>query len=397
MISADLHPDEKRRLQELARYEVLDTGYEEVFDELTELASTICNTPISLISLVDNDRQWFKSSVGLDASETPRNIAFCSHAILQDNVFEVQNALEDERFADNPLVIGSPDIRFYAGAPLVSPSGLPLGTLCVIDRKPKKLSDQQRRALEILSKQVIGQLEVRIRNRYLERLNMEKEQVFAAIAHDLKSPFNGILNLSKMLTRKAGKVEPEKLAIISKGILASSMELYQVLDELLQWAQQRMGAMHCEVKEINIKETVQGNLKFLQEALDVKHITTSETIPEKITAAGDPTLFKSVVRNLLSNAIKYTPEDGVITFTVNDDGEFVELAITDSGEGIDPEVRDHLFTDCGDSREGTAGEKGTGLGLNLCAEFMQLQHGRIYIDPANTNGTKFVCALPKSI
>lgn len=153
--------NEAERLQTLNSYCVLDTQSEEIFDDLTVLIASICGVPIALISLVDESRQWFKSRVGINASQTPRDIAFCAHAILNPNeILEVSDALIDKRFSDNPLVTGDPKIRFYAGAPLVAPNGLSLGTLCVIDTKPRKLNYHQKFSLVYLSKVVINQLEL---------------------------------------------------------------------------------------------------------------------------------------------------------------------------------------------------------------------------------------------
>ena len=179
MKAAPLHPFEEQRLKALEELKILDTLSEIEFDQITKIAAQICETPIALISLVDDHRQWFKSKQGLDAKETPKEVAFCAHAILEKKVFVIEDAKKDERFHDNPLVIGSPFVHFYAGAPLMSPGQLPIGTLCVIDHKPKKLKPEQLEALQALSDQVTRLLQMRQQVMSLsqanQRLKFQKE------------------------------------------------------------------------------------------------------------------------------------------------------------------------------------------------------------------------------
>ena len=170
---APLPHNEAERLDALYRCRILDTPAEAEFDDFTELAAHICNVPIALISLIDSDRQWFKSRVGLDAPETHRDMAFCSHAILDTGLFEIGDTLEDERFRDNPLVTGDPRIRFYAGTPLVTGDGQALGTLCVIDTKPRELSPAQKKALATLGRQVMRQIDLRLLAARESQLNLK--------------------------------------------------------------------------------------------------------------------------------------------------------------------------------------------------------------------------------
>jgi GAF domain-containing protein len=172
---------ERQRLKILWEYQVLDTVPEEVFDQLTELAAHICEAPIALISLVDENRQWFKSKVGISLSQTSRDVSFCAHAIRQSGLFLVSDATKDPRFAQNPLVVSDPKIRFYAGAPLVTPDGHALGTLCVIDTVPRKLKPDQQQAMQVLARHVVSQLELRRRTRELVEVRAAREKEAANV------------------------------------------------------------------------------------------------------------------------------------------------------------------------------------------------------------------------
>src|SRR5438445_3199027 len=176
-MTAPIPKNEKQRLKVLWQYSVLDTMPEEIFDDLTELAARICEAPVAMITLVDEDRQWFKAKVGVSINETSRDISFCAHAITQPGLFIVPDATRDERFAKNPLVKSDPKVRFYAGAPLVSPDGYALGTLCVIDKVPRELRPEQKQALRILARHVVSQLELRRRSNQLANARKEGEDM----------------------------------------------------------------------------------------------------------------------------------------------------------------------------------------------------------------------------
>ncbi|MBU1374507.1 MAG: GAF domain-containing protein [Alphaproteobacteria bacterium] len=213
--------DEAARIAALNRYAILDTSPEADFDDIVKVAAQICGVPMALISLVDADRQWFKAAVGIDAPETPRDIAFCAHAIQQYGLFTVTDAAHDERFAANPLVTGDPNLRFYVGAPLETPDGFPLGTLCVLDTQPRQLTEAQTFALEALSRQVVAQMELRRTLAEARRIEAERELLTLELTHRVKNSLAMVQAIVSQTLRTADSLAGADAAIGARLVTLS--------------------------------------------------------------------------------------------------------------------------------------------------------------------------------
>lgn len=346
MIEPPIPENEAERVAALMDYQILDTLPEKDFDDITRIAAEICGTPISLVSLIDPDRQWFKSHHGLAATETPRNVAFCAHAINKpDEVLVVPDASKDERFHDNPLSVDVPDVIFYAGAPLVSPEGYPLGTLCVIDHQPREITNGQLETLKALANQVIGQMELRKKVRLLERSKMQLEEAneelesFAhVVAHDLKAPLRGITSvvawLEEEFEEELGEQGKEYLQLLNQR----SVKMHDLIQGILTWAKSGKGKMPTEpfILQDLIRE-VEGTLN------DTEEITIS--LPaESISLVAYRFGMQQILQNLLSNAIKYNDKPSIeIRITCEEKEDAFHFRVCDNGSGIPEEFRDRIF------------------------------------------------------
>jgi len=384
----------------LRSYSILDTLPESDYDNITKIAAEICGTPISLISLIDDKRQWFKSHHGLDATETPKEYAFCGHAINTPNdVFIVQDARKDERFHDNPLVTGDPHVIFYVGVPLVSEAGLPLGTLCVIDHKPNLLSQSQISSLSALSNQVINLLELRKSKQQLERTIMELEEKneglerFAVVAaHDLKTPLINISSLAQLFQNQYKDILDSEGLEMLEMIIGSSGNLIGLIDGLLQYSKSesllREGKSDIELQML--RTDLEGLFNYDHQ---LKLILKSDLT--KIKA--HKTALHQILINLITNAIKYHDKETVeIELGVSESDTHFLFYVKDNGPGIETIHQERIFkifeklaaTD-------KFGVRGNGIGLATVKKIVEKLGGAIRVESDLGKGAKFIFSLER--
>ncbi len=400
MSNCVLPENEEERLNELNSFNILDTPNESEFDEIVNLASHICEAPISLISLIDRNRQWFKSKVGVEGQESPRVHAFCSHAIMGDDLFTVENALNDERFSTNPYVINPPYVRFYAGYPLKTSNNLNLGTLCVIDTKPRKLSKFQEDSLKILANVIINKLELRLRNIQLQeayekqkRLIDYNNKLLSIIGHDLRAPVGAVISFLEIFGNEDGKEEFLKNLDLLKEQMSG---LDYLLNNLLDWATMHFNTVCTKINTFIAYDIIKQQINNHKLAFAQKKNRVENNVPQDLELSTDPNIFAMAFRNLLNNANKFT-QGGKISvnyLTQNNQHHFV---VKDTGVGIEKERIPHLLNwERRDTTTGSSGELGSGLGLKIVKELLEKVGGDISISSEFGFGSEFTIILPMS-
>jgi signal transduction histidine kinase len=401
MIVARLPENESERLSALSAYQLMDSEQEQDYDDLAMLAAEICQTPVALITLIEDQRQWFKSRYGTEVTENHRDYTFCAHTFLDgQEIMIVNDARKDPRFFDNPMVTGEHRVVFYAGVPLINPDGYALGSICVIGNEKKMLTDNQISALKILGRQALQLMELRKKaleygkvNKELAESNNYIERFAERVAHDIKNPLGNIMLTMQSLKTKTEKAGDDSYSRLVEISMNSAKNLLSYVNDLLSNSKTH-------------KESGQHHAGFSLSAL-LQEVLGMLTIPEncKITLPTDVEVYYSrvcleqMLLNLLSNAIRYNDKlypEIEVCFEQSDIG--YTFVVRDNGIGMSTEVQERIFEHGFSSGVPDRFErKGSGIGLGAVSSQVERLNGSIKVESIEGNGSTFYLQLPRPI
>ncbi|MHC0445500.1 ATP-binding protein [Flavobacterium sp. 3-218] len=395
--------NELQRLAALKRYNILDTLPDDAFDDATRLVSYICGVPIAHISFIDEDRQWFKSEIGIGVSEVPREITFCNYTILDTKIVEINDTHLNDRFKDDPNVTGGFNVRFYAGVPLTTPDGYNIGTLCAIDHVVKELNENQRNALSIIAKHVIAQLELGTKNNQLyvqrkiaERAVLARDSFLANMSHEIRTPLNAITGFTDLLAQT--ELDDTQRDYIESVQIASE-NLLLIVNDILDLSKMESGNLSIESERFNLKKTLKHvyNLLKVKAQKDVEfNLFLDAEMPDMVI--GDQGRLNQILVNLIGNSLKFTSE-GEVTVSVKKIDETEEdyslkFSVKDTGIGIPKDKLETIFERFTQGEESTTRKfGGTGLGLNIVKQLVELQKGEVHVKSTLNRGSEFFFVL----
>lgn len=395
--------NELQRLAALKRYNILDTLPDHAFDDATKLVSYICGVPIAHISFIDENRQWFKSEIGIGVSEVPRDISFCRYTIMESKMVEINDTHLNDRFKNDPNVTGGFNVRFYAGVPLTTPDGYNIGTLCAIDHVTKELNESQRNALSIVAKHVIAQLELGTKNAQLdaqkkiaEKAVLARDSFVANMSHEIRTPLNAVIGFTDLLAQtELDEVQREYI----ESVQIAGENLLLIVNDILDLSKIESGNLPIDSEPFNLKKTLKHayNLLKVKTQKEVEfNLFLDAEMPDIVV--GDQGRLNQILVNLIGNSLKFTNE-GEVTVSVKkieetEDNYTLRFSVKDTGIGIQKNKLTTIFERFTQGEESTTRTYGgTGLGLNIVKQLIELQNGEIHVKSELNRGSEFAFIL----
>ena len=406
MTSNSANFDEDARLAVLDSFGILDTPPERSFDDVVRLVSQLLDAPIAAVNLIARGRQWFKSEIGLGTREMPLDHSICRHALLEQEQMIVPDTQDDPRFSCNPLVTADGGLRFYAGAVLRTRDGVPLGTLCVLDKKPRPegLTEQQQFMLTTMAHQVMSQIELRraltdqeALNEALRRADQRKDEFLAMLAHELRNPLAPIVSAATMLSNF--ELQPSMVQRAADIIARQAGHMTSLIDDLLDVSRVTRGKVELEFVELDLKDVLADAVEQVRPLIEKHgHRLVLEAVPAPALVVGDRKRLVQVMTNLLSNAAKYTLEGGRIDVRLATRGALIDLTIRDDGIGMSPELIASAFDLFSQGTRGLdRSQGGLGIGLALVRSLLKLHGGEVTAASDGPGcGSTFRVTLPLS-
>ncbi len=406
MTSNSANFDEDARLAVLDSFGILDTPPERSFDDVVRLVSQLLDAPIAAVNLIARGRQWFKSEIGLGTREMPLDNSICRHALLEQEQMIVPDTQDDPRFSCNPLVTADGGLRFYAGAVLRTRDGVPLGTLCVLDKKPRPegLTEQQQFMLTTMAHQVMSQIELRraltdqeALNEALRRADQRKDEFLAMLAHELRNPLAPIVSAATMLSNF--ELQPSMVQRAADIIARQAGHMTSLIDDLLDVSRVTRGKVELEFVELDLKDVLADAVEQVRPLIEKHgHRLVLEAVPAPALVVGDRKRLVQVMTNLLSNAAKYTLEGGRIEVRLATRGASIDVTIRDDGIGMSPELIASAFDLFSQGTRGLdRSQGGLGIGLALVRSLLKLHGGEVTAASDGPGcGSTFRVTLPLS-
>ena len=398
-MQAPVPDNETDRLAALYSLDILDSAPEQDFDDIVALASTVCGTPMSLVTLVDIDRQWFKSRIGNELTETSRDLSFCAHAILGRDLLVVPDATKDARFADNPTVTKDGGIRFYAGAPLITTEGYALGTLCVIDSEPRKLDVEQLQALRALARQVTSQMELRRHSvalanttARLQELERRKDDLAGLVGGELRAPLRLISAYLEDLGH-TGRHDADLADLVARSTAGHIRGFLDLLQHLTTMAEAGLGGESLHMRQIDLTRVTQRAVEAVRPIAATKHIwILNQAGGPALPIIADPVRLEQVLTHLLFAAVKYTPCGGRVRVgTEIESGPTVRLDDMDMPDGLRPDLFPHLYYG---AIANPSDVLGPDRGLAVAKKILDAHHATVALSDRPGDGTSLHVVFP---